>query len=187
MLSVPEACEKCGLYRFRRTDDSILIMTKRKLRKYFDYLPNGTFRRRICFNRWGGKGRYEIGQIVKGSKRTDNYLSVYLGKETILFHRAVYMWHFGKFHGEIDHINGNRIDNRIENLRLVGRSQNISNLTKPPKNKSGIKGIQFRRRLWEGQISWKYKKYSKSSKDKQKIILWLREMREKLHGEFARH
>jgi HNH endonuclease/AP2 domain len=45
---------------------------------------------------------------------------------------------------EIDHINGNKKDNRIVNLRLVSRAQNAENRHKPHKgNTSGVKGVSW--------------------------------------------
>jgi hypothetical protein len=42
---------------------------------------------------------------------------------------------------EIDHINRNRLDNRVENLRWVSRADNKVNQGPDPRNKSGYKGV----------------------------------------------
>jgi HNH endonuclease/AP2 domain len=47
--------------------------------------------------------------------------------------------------GEIDHVNGNKDDNRWENLREATRSQNIANARTPGCNTSGYKGVYFDR------------------------------------------
>lgn len=55
---------------------------------------------------------------------------------------------------DIDHINGIRDDNRIENLRTVTRSINLKNKRKLPENKTGYRGVlrlkggQFLARVW---------------------------------------
>lgn len=45
----------------------------------------------------------------------------------------------------VDHINGNRLDNRKTNLRPASPLQNGRNKRKPSDNRTGYKGVQFRR------------------------------------------
>lgn len=73
------------------------------------------------------------------------YLLVTLkGKKTFV-HRIAFLFMTGKLPNEglfVDHINGNRQDNRWENLRLTTRSQNQMNITATPSNNtSGHKGV----------------------------------------------
>ncbi len=71
-------------------------------------------------------------------------------------HRLIWVMHFGPIPPdlEIDHINGNRSDNRIENLRLVTRSINLKNKRKLPHNATGHRGVfttangDFGARIW---------------------------------------
>ena len=57
-------------------------------------------------------------------------------------HRIVWLMHHGEWpEGEIDHINRQPHDNRIENLRLATRSQNASNKSST-KNSTGFKGVK---------------------------------------------
>jgi hypothetical protein len=51
-------------------------------------------------------------------------------------------------HGEIpknqiDHVNGDKSDNRIENLRQATPTQNSCNVGKRARNKSGFKGVSY--------------------------------------------
>lgn len=68
-------------------------------------------------------------------------------------HRAIWLLHFGKMPtGQIDHINGNRTDNRIENLRDVTASQNRMNMVLRSDNKSGVVGVHRRGSGWVATI-----------------------------------
>ena len=74
------------------------------------------------------------GKVVKGKKQ-DNRGYLCFGFRHggrvihVLMHRAVWVWHYGCFPAlTIDHINGNKWDNRIENLREVNGSENNLNM-----------------------------------------------------------
>ena len=54
--------------------------------------------------------------------------------------------------GEIDHINGDRGDNRIANLRVVTRSENRRNIAIPKRNTSGVMGASLLRGKWRAYI-----------------------------------
>ena len=58
-------------------------------------------------------------------------------------HRLIFMLHHGFFPAVVDHINGNPLDNRIENLRAATHSQNMRNVTLSKANSSGQKGVAF--------------------------------------------
>ena len=64
------------------------------------------------------------------------------GRKTIYLHR--YIMSCDKYHGEdVDHINGNRLDNRKANLRICPHSLNTFNQIKSSRNKTGYKGVHL--------------------------------------------
>jgi len=54
--------------------------------------------------------------------------------------------------GDIDHIDGNRDNNAIANLRLASSMQNAANRRRSARNKSGFKGVVARDGGWRAQI-----------------------------------
>ena len=78
---------------------------------------------------------------------------VYRGKY-IRAHRAAFKIMTGKWPREVDHINGDRSDNRWENLRIVDRSENQRNARRRKNNTSGLMGVSYHRQKgkWVARI-----------------------------------
>lgn len=68
-------------------------------------------------------------------------------------HREVLGVEFGD-RREVDHINGDTLDNRDENLRFANRSENQRNRGKQKSNKSGFKGVSWNKewKKWRAEI-----------------------------------
>ena len=68
-------------------------------------------------------------------------------------HRVVWAIHHGVWpDGQIDHINGDRDDNRIANLRLATRSANCRNTKLRKNSSSGIMGVSPFKGRWRAYI-----------------------------------
>jgi hypothetical protein len=86
-----------------------------------------------------------------------------------------------------DHINGNGLDNRKSNLRVVTQQQNTWNLTKPSHNTTGYKGVYWRANRWEAAIHKNNKKYhlGRFTKLKEAIVAY-NNASLKFFGEYAK-
>ena len=127
-------------------------------------------------------------KVVGGS---DGYLTVKVGKRTYKAHRVAWLLYYGDWpNGFIDHINLDKTDNRIENLRDCTRQQNNSNVALRIDNKSGVKGVSWKAShdKWCAQISYQGKViYLGLYENLQEAAEVVRKKREELHGGFANH
>ena len=99
------------------------------------------------------------GRAKKGSKAGalshSGYVYISIDRKTVLAHRIAWMMVHGEMPDKhVDHINGDRTDNRIANLRLAVRSQNNANAKLRKDSGSGFKGVTFSKQMqkWVGQI-----------------------------------
>ena len=77
-----------------------------------------------------------------GSFDKDGYLVLKIKKRQYKAHRLAWFLFYGEFPKmEIDHINRNRADNRIANLRLSTRGANVANRTICPNKITGVVGV----------------------------------------------
>lgn len=147
--------------------------------------------------------RYENGELYRVTKtqgvrygkpiKTYNnygYKVVGFNYELYLVHRVVFFMHHGYLPEFVDHINGIRDDNRIENLRAATKFENAVNCKTPSHNTTGYKNVSFDNtrnkyvvRIHTGD---KYKHIGRFD-DLELANLVAQEARSLYHGEFARH
>lgn len=80
---------------------------------------------------------------IAGTLTEHGYRFISVNKKRIYVHRLIFFIFNGYYPKYVDHINLNRSDNRIENLRECSSSQNSANRNKLVTNKSGYKGVHF--------------------------------------------
>lgn len=125
-----------------------------------------------------------------GTKHCAGYIHITINKKKYLAHRLVFLMHHGFVPEFIDHIDGNRANNNIENLRSVTKSQNNMNMKKPITNKSGIKNVHWvsKSKKWAVQFKINQKVYFCGEYfdiDYAKFVADF--CRNKFHREYANH
>lgn len=98
--------------------------------------------------------RWKKGEVA-GSLGNNGYYYVSVNSRLYLLHRIVWIYVYGSLpDSDIDHINRNRGDNRIANLRVATRGQNNINSKLQHNNTSGYKGAYYdkRRDCWYAEI-----------------------------------
>jgi len=84
--------------------------------------------------------RVKAGEIA-GYLGDEGYIDVGVDGGIYKAHRLIYFYHNGYFPSFIDHIDGNRSNNKIDNLRPATINENARNSKKPSHNTSGYKGV----------------------------------------------
>lgn len=93
---------------------------------------------------WKVRSAYNVQPGAEaGSVSGQGYREVQIAGRTHKCHRLIWMMTYGNFPSttDIDHINGDRADNRLTNLRLASRKQNPANRKVPANSSSGFKGV----------------------------------------------
>jgi hypothetical protein len=99
-------------------------------------------------------GRGQKGSLA-GSIGSRGYVAIIIDGCRFRAHRLAWLYVHGEWPGDqIDHIDGNRANNAIANLRLCNQSQNNANTKKRVTNTSGFKGVSWHRRYrkWTASI-----------------------------------
>lgn len=103
------------------------------------------------------------GNLVKGSicgyTSPKGYRYIILDRRSYLAHRLVWLFHFGSFPvGSLDHINQDKSDNRLENLRLCSNQENMRNRRADRGSSSLYKGVTFvkARNHWQANVDGIY-------------------------------
>ena len=125
-------------------------LTADRVRELFDYdAATGSLTWRVTR---GGTAR---AGSAAGGVNGNGYLVVKIHQRSYLNHRIAWFWSYGEWPlDQIDHINRDRLDNRLDNLRPASNTENRRNSSVNRNNNSGIPGVSFLGRLgkWQANI-----------------------------------
>jgi len=138
-----------------------------------------------------GLNKLPNGDYPAGWDNGEGYIKLSFLDKTYYAHHIVFFIHHGRLPISIDHIDGNRSNNKIENLREATLQQNncnkrINNINK----KSNVRGVHpsSNGKKWLVRISVNKKSiHIGSFEDLELADLVAQEARNKYHGNFARH
>lgn len=121
----------------------------------------------------------------KGYRRFTHHDGKIYKASRVIYYLSTRMWP-----EVVDHIDGNRSNDDIKNLRAATRAENNKNVKKRKDNTSGHKGVSFKKKLGKYQVLVQVdgkNLYFGVYSDLEEAAEVARKAREELHGEFARH
>jgi hypothetical protein len=162
----------------------VSMITQKLLQSMFDYHEDGYFIRKK-------NGKKVACSLTKGQR----YLRIFIDGKPRQLHRMVFLHQNGYLPEVTDHVDGDRLNNKIENLRAVTQQQNCLNSkhrlhsTSPYKNVylQAAKNENWKRNWVVSLMVNKKRKYIGSFEDVELADLVAQEARDKYHGRFARH
>lgn len=132
------------------------------------------------------KGRFVKADRQTGTaRRANGYHVVNVDRKVYAVHRLAWFYVHGTWPKEIDHIDGDRANNRISNLRPATRTQNNANARLRKDNRSGHKGVcwDISRNKWMVRVG---KKSIGRFDTKDEAVRVRNEMAANAYGEFHR-
>jgi hypothetical protein len=134
------------------------MLTLERLRELVMYdPPSGLFRWRV--RRKMGHGKFTVPGDIAGFKETQGYWCLGIDGKTHKCHRLAWLWVYGEWPKFLDHINGDRADNRISNLRPADYIRNSRNAKTKKNSLTGLKGVhQFKDGTFGARIGINYER-----------------------------
>jgi hypothetical protein len=162
------------------------MISQQMLKELFDY-KDGHLYWKIT------KGQKKEGKIAgsllrKYGNKTD-YWRIGINGKNLKAHRLIWIYHYNYLPAMLDHIDGNGLNNKIENLRPTTPAQNVQNRKISPKNKCGIKGVSWDKntKKWRAIINAFGKQiYVGRFIELKEAEQAINKARLQLHGQFAR-
>lgn len=162
------------------------LPSQEELRRLFDYEPDtGILRWKYVRPR---AYRIKLGGTA-GTVTDRGYLHIGIARRNYLAHRVIWKWMTGNDPvDQIDHIDGDRLNNRWSNLRQATNGQNRWNIRRQKNNKSGTTGVCAEQgRAWVAYIAAGRGQVRLGRfQTKTEAIAARREAVSRMHGDFAR-
>lgn len=156
-------------------------LSQEYLKELFDYKDGQLFyRKTVTSNALAGQRA--------GTTTSAGYIQIRINNRSYLAHRLIYTWVYGVTPTLIDHVDGNRANNSIENLRIATFAQNVTNSKDFCTNTSGMKNVYSERNgRWRVRlrVNGKSKSFGMYD-DLETAKLVADKMRKKYYGEFIR-
>ena len=116
------------------------ILTQDELKTQLHYDPEtGIFTRKLELGR-----RVKVGDVAGTIDTSTGYSRINVNGKIWYAHRLAWLYMTGEMPiNQVDHINSNRYDNRLVNLRLATHEENQKNRIKSKNNTSGYKGVTW--------------------------------------------
>lgn len=133
------------------------ILTQSRLKELLSYDPNtGVF---IWKEKISNNDKGKVGDIAGCMSR--GYVRIKIENSKYMAHRLAWLYLYGKWPEKyIDHINKDKTDNRVVNLRDVSHRENMKNQKKRSDNTSGCVGVHLEQdgKKWQSRITHKGKR-----------------------------
>lgn len=119
------------------------------LKMMFEYVPEtGQLRRKVSRT-----NSVKVGDIV-GTLDGKGYYHISINKKFYRLHRVLWLYVYGEQPDQLDHIDGDKTNNRVENLRPCTCQKNAGNAGLAKHNTSGYRGVSQNTKSgkWAAQI-----------------------------------
>ena len=158
--------------------------TIEELREYLDYDPESgvlTWKKRPGF-------RVQQGAPTCSGLNSNGYKQLQFRGTKFEAHRVAFALHHDRWpHPCCDHIDGNSLNNRADNLRECSVSQNGQNRATPRNSTTSVKGVRRHGSGYQAQVRLSGAIYTKWFRRLEDAAAYVKQLREQLHGDFARH
>jgi hypothetical protein len=159
------------------------MLTQAQVHDLFDY-RDGQLYWRKSLNK-----RIKIGSLA-GTVSSTGYIAIMINRKRYQAHRLIFLMHHGWLPEFIDHMDLDRQNNQLWNLRAATRTQNTRNTPVRRDSSSKVKNVYWVNRLGKWLVRMRIKgkpTHIGVFEDKDMAIFVASEYRDAYHGEFANH